>query len=100
MLTILSAAWSSPKGLGHSLLLSIIMRALFSISSGSTPATTLAPTSTVSGLSVFSLMVTQGTFNMQASSWTPPESVSILEETQILSPLIPFVLLSLPSAEG
>jgi len=37
-----------------------------------------APTYTVSGLSVLYLRVMQGTLRMQASSWTPPESVQTI----------------------
>ena len=59
------------------LALELMNRGDFKILSEDTPARILAPTSIVSGLSVLSRRVTQGTLRMQASSWTPPESVRI-----------------------
>ena len=73
---ILSAALPSPYGLVHSLFNLLIRLAESRILCGSNPARTLHPILMVSGLSVFSRKVTHGTFRMQASSWTPPESVS------------------------
>ncbi|MCX6651937.1 MAG: hypothetical protein NT137_01070 [Methanomassiliicoccales archaeon] len=51
--------------------------AAFRIRVGSIPADKFEPTTRVSGRSVFSRRVTQGTFKMHASSWMPSESVRI-----------------------
>ena len=42
------------------------------------PATIFVPHSTVTGLSVFSLTVTQGMPKHVVSSWMPPESVTTI----------------------
>jgi len=76
ILTIFSPALPSPYGFFHFFRCVIIRSAAVTIRSGSVPARTFAPTSTVSGRSVFSRSVTQGTFRIHASSWRPPESVS------------------------
>ena len=65
----------SPKGLLHFFFFEQLALAALTIFSGSVPASTLDPTWSVSGLSVLSRRVTHGTWRMQVSSWTPPESV-------------------------
>jgi hypothetical protein len=69
------AASPFPNGLSLVRGISVIWRAAARIFSGFVPTRTLEPTSIVSGHSVLSRRVTQGTFKIQLSSWTPPESV-------------------------
>lgn len=73
--SICFAVVPSPKGLGQVLGFCRIVLAAFWMRFGSVPARMFASTVTVSGRSVLSLRVMQGTFRMQVSSWTPPESV-------------------------
>lgn len=75
MFRIFFAVVPSPKGFVHVRGLVVIALAADKILSGLVPASMLAPTATVSGRSVLSRRVTQGTCRMQVSSWTPPESV-------------------------
>src|SRR3989338_4225934 len=75
---ICSEACPSPKGFFQSLRLRPICTAPSKIRSGSLPTIMLAPTSTVSGLSVVVRSVTHGIFKIHASSCTPPESVKII----------------------
>ena len=72
---IFTADLPSPRGLFQFLGFSSIFCVSSVILWGENPTTVFAPTWTVSGLSVLYLRVMQGTFRMQASSWTPPESV-------------------------
>src|SRR4030042_5097334 len=77
MAIILAPALPSPKGFSQSVFFLSMALAYSMIFSGDAPARRLAPTSTVCGLSVLSRRVTLGARRIQASSCTPPESVSI-----------------------
>ena len=72
---IVSPVFPLPKGFSQVVWAISMILTLFIILSGLVPARMFDPTSIVSGRSVLSRSVTQGTLRMQVSSCTPPESV-------------------------